>query len=314
MEIRGNKQLCEDVFYNEPLAPENLIGKLSALKRRYPFLGWAEVGRSALGRRISAMSIGTTRRMTLFIGGFHAQEWLTSLLLVRELETLAISCENPKTATERRIREALRERGLMILPLVNPDGVAIATQGEKSAGVYMQQIVKIKEEALNRGDFRSWQANARGVDLNHNYNAGFSALQKLEREIGITGPSPRQYSGAYPHSEPETRGVVELISRNFFDTLYAFHAQGEEIYWQYGDVTPARSLYLGRLLSAASGYKLIENTGLCSHGGCKDYFIEKTRRPGFTIELGKGENPLRIECLSELHERVREMLLIAILM
>lgn len=314
MEIKESPIEFQDSFYRLPPTPERFIRKLAFLKQRYPFLEWTEAGRSVLGRRIIALSIGNTKRMTMLAGGFHAQEWLTSLLLVKELEALAGSCESPKNNEERRLRDALRERGLMFLPMVNPDGVAIALQGDRSAGTLSRQVMRIREAALNRGDFRSWQANARGVDLNHNYNAGFAALQRLERQIGITGPAPRQYSGPYPHSEPETRAVVSLLSSRYFDTMYAFHSQGEEIYWQYGDHTSARSLYLGRLLSAASGYELIENTGLCSHGGCKDYFIEKTHRPGFTIEIGRGENPLPIEMLDEIHQKTRELLKIAALM
>ena len=58
-----------------------------------------------------------------------------------------------------------------------------------------------------------WQANARGVDINHNFNAGWAALQLQERAAGIGGPSPRQWGGPAPESEPETRAMTELCRR-----------------------------------------------------------------------------------------------------
>ena len=43
-------------------------------------------------------------------------------------------------------------------------------------------------------DFTRWQANVRGVDLNHNYDAGFDAYKQLEPSLGITGGGPTRQS------------------------------------------------------------------------------------------------------------------------
>ena len=45
-------------------------------------------------------------------------------------------------------------------------------------------------------------------------------------------------------------------------------------------------------LAAASGYRAVELTG--SDAGYKDWFIERFRKPGFTVELGVGKNPLPV--------------------
>lgn len=205
-----------------------------------------------------------------------------------------------------RIGTDLGQRGLTVLPMVNPDGISVVLEGAASAGRYADTVARIQAEnpAL-------WQANARGVDLNHNFDAGFARLRELEQEQGIDQPSPRQYGGLFAHSEPESRAVASFLRSCRVETLYAFHSQGEEIFWEYGDRTPARSHYLGEMLSRASGYRLVENAGLCAHGGCKDYFIERFGRPGFTIEIGKGTNPLPVEDLDGIYTKLREMLVMA---
>ncbi|MFZ2539069.1 MAG: M14 family metallocarboxypeptidase [Oscillospiraceae bacterium] len=293
-------------FYTSPPNYRSYIKKLCELKRDFPFLEVSSIGQSVLGREIYAIGIGNMQNVTLFAGAFHAQEWLTCSLLVRYIEQLATSCKEKTTICGFGINQSLKQRGIVIVPMVNPDGVSIALEGASSAG-YLRNFVDSIMESSNR----SWQANARGVDLNHNYNAGYKQLKELERSAGITSPSPRQYGGECAHSEPETRAMITLLQGRNVETVYAFHSQGEEIFYEYGLNTPPKSFYIAELLSKVSGYKLVKNDGLCSHGGFKDYFIDKFYRPGFTIEIGKGENPLPITDLERIYHKVLEMMLVA---
>lgn len=96
--------------------------------------------------------------------------------------------------------------------------------------------------------------------------------------------------------------------------LYAFHSQGEEIYYQYGEYTPPRAPLIAQVLASASGYALSQPTGTASHGGLKDWFIETFHRPGFTIEIGRGKNPLPITELEPIYARLIEMLLAAMIL
>ena len=54
--------------------------------------------------------------------------------------------------------------------------------------------------------------------------------------------------------------------------------------------------------------------GLASLGGFKDWFIGEFNRPGFTVELGKGQNPLPMSDLDDIYCRVEEMLTLVCLM
>jgi g-D-glutamyl-meso-diaminopimelate peptidase len=50
-----------------------------------------------------------------------------------------------------------------------------------------------------------------------------------------------------------------------------------------------------------------------SFAGYKDWFIKMYRRPGYTIEVGRGENPLPIEQFPEIYRAVLPILVEAAL-
>ena len=87
-------------------------------------------------------------------------------------------------------------------------------------------------------------------------------------------------------------------------TAYAFHSQGEEIYYRYGPHTPARSQLMAQVLASSCGYRLASPEGTASHGGFKDWFIDCMRRPGFTFEIGRGKNPLPIQEFEPIYARL----------
>ena len=134
----------------------------------------------------------------------------------------------------------------------------------------------------------------------------------MEAASGINAPAPRQFGGFTPHSEPETKAAVNLCRRFDLSRIYAFHSQGEEIYYRYGSLVPQGSAAIARLLSDTSGYSLPNQSGLASHGGFKDWFIKEIGRPAFTIEIGRGKNPLPIDELSPIFARLYETLMLSL--
>lgn len=281
---------------------------------RYACLRPVTVGYSVLGRELDALLLvppecGSRPQRVLLAAAFHGQEWLTALCVLRLCEELCGALAADLPLCDISLGAALRGRQLWFLPMVNPDGVDIALHGSGAAGEYAAFA------ATAGGDVHGlWQANVRGVDINHNFNAGWEEMQALAQKNGKTSPGPRQYSGPNPESEPETRAVTDLCRQYAFRHVVALHSQGEEIYWRYGEHTPSRSAIMARVLGAASGYRVADPEGLASHGGFKDWFIRCYHRPGFTIELGKGENPLPLEEFETIYEKAREMLLLSLLL
>lgn len=284
-------------------------GMIYALRGKYAFLDALPVGRSVLGKEIMGLVLGTGKERVLYTAAFHGQEWLTSLVLLRLCETICETLARDGKIAGMDFRQALLGRSLFFVPLINPDGVDIALHGSQAAGVYSQQVAE-----LGGDTFGLWQANARGVDINHNFNAGWHQLQEMERKKGITGPSPRQFCGPAPESEPETAAIAQFCRRISFRHVLALHSQGEEIYWRYGDRTPSRSRVMAEIMGSSSGYTVADPEGLASHGGFKDWFIEEMGRPGFTIELGQGVNPLPLSDFEGICEKTQEMFLLAALM
>ncbi|MEM1486066.1 M14 family metallocarboxypeptidase [Oscillospiraceae bacterium PP1C4] len=298
-----------DGFYREPPCYDNIHRAVRELKDHYPNLKTFPIGKSVLGRSIYALGIGNIYKGTLFVGGVHGMEWLTTLLLFRLMEDILRSIANNKALADIDIAHTLENRSLVVIPCLNPDGVEISLNGANSAKHLATFVNKIGGE-----DTRHWQANARGIDLNHNFDAGFAQLKDLEQKAGITAPAPTRYGGTAPHSEPESRALVNFCTAFNIRQAYAYHSQGEEIYYKYGENTPARSQLMAQVLASASGYQLADPEEMASHGGFKDWFIEHLRRPAFTVEIGRGVNPLPVQELEPIYARLLEMMLISILL
>ena len=291
-----------DLFYLSPPFYKNYVKKLYCLKKQYPFLSLFSAGRSVQGRKIYAISIGKMQNPVIFAGAFHAQEWLTQSLLVRFAEEIAKS-----VSRKSELCSALNRRGVIIVPCINPDGVELALTSGGSAGSFRKFT-----DRVCGGDYRLWQSNIRGVDINHNFDAGHKILLKMERAAGIAGPAPRRFGGVRAHSEPETKTAVWLCKAFNPSRVYAFHSQGEEIFYSYAGRVPTGALNMAKMLAETSGYTLKNQSGLASHGGFKDWFIKEFSSPGFTIEIGRGTNPLPISELSPIFARLYETMVLAL--
>ena len=292
----------------QPPQCDKLAPWLTKLCRFYGRGRVFEVGHSLLDRAIPVLAVGNLCSPILMAGGIHGSEWLTVLLLLRFAEEVlsALACQSPLYGLD--LGRSLERRGLLVLPCLNPDGTEIALHGSAAAGHCSQLVGRQWYPGC------LWQANARGVDLNHNFDAGWQQLHQMERRQGIVGPCPGRYGGEAPHSEPETRAVVNLCRRGNVSVVYAFHSQGEEIYCSYGERTPSRSYVMARMLADCCGYRVAQPTGAAAHGGLKDWFIQETGRPGFTFEIGRGKNPLPLCDLPAIYDRLAEALAAAIVL
>ena len=149
---------------------------------------------------------------------------------------------------------------------------------------------------MSGGDFSHWQANARGVDLNHNYKEGFDSYKAVERERGIC-PGPTLYSGEYPESEPESRFAASLVRALRPCLTVSLHSQGEELYFT------ERAAACAGWFSGVTGYSLSVAEGTAKYGGLTDY-VGALGLAGITVELGRGVNPLGEDCIPRLSGRV----------
>ena len=111
------------------------------------------------------------------------------------------------------------------------------------------------------------------------------------------------YVGFGPLSAPESRAVYDYTLALSPCLTLSYHTQGEEIYWRYGECEPEGAEKIGELFARLSGYKLADPADVSSNAGYKDWFIDSFDRPGFTVEAGKGKNPLPLTDFDELYRK-----------
>ncbi|WP_242939213.1 M14 family metallopeptidase [Tepidibacter thalassicus] len=282
---------------------------IKGLKVRYPFIEVGSAGKSVLGKNLYYIKLGNGPNKVFFNGAHHALEWITTPLLMKFIENFSKAYSQNKNIRGYNPKNIWKKSTIYIMPMVNPDGVDLVLNGLEKNNPYYNDLIKWNNGST---DFsKTWSANIRGVDLNHNYDASWKLSKEAEPLYGVTGPGPRRYSGEYPESEPETKTVVNFTNNIDPRLVLAYHSQGEVIYWNYMNLAPPETRKIGELFSKVSGYILDEPTGITSYSGYKDWFIEKYKRPGYTIEVGKGVNPLPISQFDKIYNDNEELLILA---
>lgn len=276
----------------------NLSVRVQTLQKQFPYLQTGSLGRSLLGKEIfflhfSPQNCRPDAPLLLLAGAFHGMEWLTATLLLAFSETLAMRLGQGRVTLGNPV---------VIVPCVNPDGVNIQIHGISAAGRFSHLV-----RHACRNDCSHWQANARGVDLNHNFDANWKALRVMEQKAGIRGPAATRFGGCFPVSEPESRHLVCFCRTHTVKLAAAFHSQGEEIYFRFGDTLPPQAESIAQQLADASGYQLAQPDGLACFGGFKDWFVQEFCRPAFTIEVGKGRNPLPVSDFLDIYPKVERI-------
>lgn len=291
-------------LFKEP-CNENIRNAMKSLiTENYFFVNVKTIGKSTLGRPIECYTIGNQRKKVLFCGAFHGMEWITSLVLYKFIINICDAIINHKTIQNEKLWQYFCGYSLAIIPCVNPDGVEICINGSKSARNLESYI-----DYISKGDTSSWQANAMGVDINHNFNADWQNLKMKELAMGINSPRASRHGGTYPESEAETIALTGFCRENEIISATAFHTQGEEIYWSFGEHTPKHSRVMAEKMSELCGYVVSQPESIATGGGFKDWVIEELHIPAFTLELGKGKNPLSISQLQPIYDKVEKMLL-----
>ena len=302
-EINQNKHI---LTYNAPMDYSLMMSYINEFSERYKFMAVSSVGESIMGRSIPIITLGEGAKSALYVGAHHGMEWITTILLLRFINEYCELMKKNGRIFNVTLSHLFSTRTIYVIPMLNPDGVDYQINGVGDDNPIYERLVK-----MNNGsrDFSGWQANARGVDLNHNYNCGFSEYKVLEAEQGIFDGAPTRFSGNMPESEPECASLCNFLRFNDdIKAVLTFHTQGEEIYYTSGGRTAPRSLAIAGALSRMSGYTLSSPDGMAAYGGLTDWCIAELGRPSFTIECGRGENPLPIDDYFKIYTDIRELL------
>ena len=285
-----------------PMTSELYEQTIQKLAETYPFLEVEVLTTTAFGRPIYAIEIGDGDREVIFSAAHHANEWITTPLLLKFLEELAEAFQKNGKLYGVPARTILKYSTIHLVPMVDPDGVDLVT------GAIRPQTPEYNIARQIAGDFPDipfpdgWKANLLGVDLNLQYPAGWLMAREIKFSQGFNRPAPRDYVGRAPLSQRESRALARYTEDVDPELVLAFHTQGKAIYWQFRDYVVPGAKELGEEFARLSGYALEETPYNSSFAGYKDWFIQNFRRPGFTIEAGSGENPLPLSQFDEIYK------------
>lgn len=256
------------------------------------------IGKTADNRELYAVMVGNpnAERHLLIQGGIHGREYITSLLIMKQMEYM-LAFYNTGAYHSQSLAGLLDKTAIHFVPMVNPDGVSISQLREGGIGSEeLKQAVRnaYQTDVNNRRTSKSydsyllkWKSNAKGVDLNHNFDAQWGTLN------GTPYPASEDYKGTNPLSEPETISLSSVLEQYPVRACINYHAMGQIIYWDVaGNKQREPSLQLARMFSRTTGYRISNELG---RGGFKDWIqIKENAIPSVTLELGRTPCPVPI--------------------
>ena len=287
-----------NVRYTSSLLEMNLLD----MQILYPFLELGTIGTSRLGKEIKYVKLGTGPKEVFYSGSFHANEWITTPVLMKFIEQYLFAYVHNTTLLGYNARDLFRSVSLYIVPMVNPDGVDLVT-GEIKTGSFAYNQAQAISKSFPSIPFPSgWKANLQGIDLNLQFPAEWQEARRIKFAQGFTAPAPRDFVGDGPLVAPEALAIYNFTLAHRFSLILAYHTQGKEIYWQFQNYAPQRAESIGQQFSKISGYLLTQVPYNSSFAGYKDWFLQEYRKPGYTIEAGLGQNPLPISSFNEIYQ------------
>lgn len=296
-----------------PITSESCDRMIRQLVEKYPFCRTELLGSTAFQRPLRTIIIGTGPRKVLFTAAHHANEWITALVLLKFAEELAEAIQTGGEIYGNKASDIAQAVTIHMLPMVDPDGVDLVV-GAIDEGDFQYTLARrIAQDYPNIPFPDGWKANLLGTDLNLNYPAGWLMAREIKFTQGFTSPAPRDYVGRAPLNQLETQTLTNYTEDVDPALVLAYHSQGREIYWQFMNYEVPGARELGEKMAQASGYTLAEVPYNSSFAGYKDWFIQQYRRPGYTIEVGQGTNPLPLSQFEEIYRDNLPILTIAAL-
>ena len=274
---------------------------ITELLQTYPFLRSETLTATAFGRPVRTLVIGTGPRKVLYSAAHHANEWITTPVILKFIEDFAAAITAGTRIGNADARELAEQVTIYTVPMVDPDGADLVA-GAIAPGTVEYEIARRLGENYPDIPFPDgWKANLMGVDLNLQYPAGWLRAREIKFSQGFTRPGPRDYVGRAPLNQLESRALAGYTEAVDPALVLALHTQGKVIYWQFDGIEVPGARELGEEFARLSGYTLADTPYESSFAGYKDWFIQQFRRPGYTIEAGEGENPLPIGQFEEIY-------------
>jgi len=284
-----------------PITSDACDRMIKEIVATYPFCRTELLSATAFARPIRTLVIGNGPRKVLYTAAHHANEWITALILLKFGEDYAAAIQSGGEIFGRDAKTLSEIATVYMIPMVDPDGVDLVV-GAIAPDSLQYDLAKRLAENYPAIPFPAgWKANLLGTDLNLQYPAGWLQAREIKFSQGFTRPGPRDYVGRAPLNQFESKALAGYTEVLDPELVLAYHTQGGEIYWQFGGIEVPGARELGEEFARVSGYTLTNAAYESGFAGYKDWFIQQFRKPGYTIEAGRGENPLPITQFDEIY-------------
>lgn len=265
---------------------DQMMAEAQRLRETYPeWIALDSAGASVEGRDLLVIRLGKGDRKILLCGAHHAREYISSSYLMKMVEVYADKAAKGELLGDFNPRELLNRVTMVVVPMVNPDGVNLVNNGLQA--VSDQEVVAAM--VMVNPSYRHWKANINGVDLNRQYPALWE-----EKYDDVGQPASENYKGAASATEPEVQAMMALARSDDFVLSASFHTKGEVIYWAdrgtVNAISGARAI--ARRMGKATGYELmpVSEEPSVYAAGFENWFRLEFKRPSFCIELTPSNN------------------------
>ena len=258
-----------------------MMRDIEALTIAYPELIRSDTaGFSVEGRELPLIELGTGDRQVFFCAAHHARDYITSAYLMYAVNAYAQAATENGKIGRHKMSELLSRCTMVVMPMVNPDGVALVQGGLKA----VKDKSRVQTMVMVRPTYSEWMANINGVDLGRQY----PALWEKKYTV-MNSPASELYNGVSPATEPEVQSVIRVCEAHRLLSALSFYAKGETI--EFADSCTDKKIpeafRLAKRLSAVTGYAIntvCDNPGVFA-AGFECWFRQTFLRPGLHINL-----------------------------
>ena len=260
----------------------DFIEDLNALTDKYPDrLSKTYLGKTADRRSLYCVVLGNPKaeKQIFVTAGIHGREYINSQLVMGMIEYY---CRNYKSGLYCGVsyEELFDSVSIIIVPMANPDGIAISALGPDA--IRNATLRKKIKKMPRTGAYSNWQANARGVDLNRNY------------KMYSTYPSTKTYASQY-YPENETQSILAALEDcSNVQAVINYHSMGGVIYWGYHNKSYKKRCWsFVKLFRDMTGYSTIdESYTKATYGDFEHYIMHEYKIPYVCIENGISGVPV----------------------